>query len=167
MRNGRVGELKTIVAGVPGTDIGCPPQSEMPVPPDLDYELWQGPAPRAPYTEFRVHKPRAYERGGWMRHTYYCDGMIANWGAHLVDIAQWGNNSDRSGPVEVEGKGEFPPAESFWNVMLKFEIHYRYASGVRLIYKTDKPYCSLRGHEGHGLRRYEFRPGRSWFGARL
>ena len=60
VRNGRIGKLHTIRTGVPGTDVGCPPQAEMPVPPELDYERWQGPAPRAAYTEFRVHKPKAY-----------------------------------------------------------------------------------------------------------
>jgi predicted dehydrogenase len=120
----------------------------MPVPADLDYERWQGPAPRALYTLNRVHKPRSYERPGWMRHLFYCDGMITNWGTHLNDIAQWGNGSDRTGPVSVEGRGEYPPADSFWNVLLKFEVEYKYASGVRLIYKTDKPYVRFEGTEG-------------------
>ena len=148
VHNGRVGQLKKITAGVPGSDVASPPQQEMPVPPDLDYERWQGPAPRAPYTELRVHKPRAYERPGWMRHLYYCDGMVTNWGAHLIDIAQWGNNSDRSGPVSCEGRGEWPPAESFWNVLLKFEVEFKYANGVTLVYKTDDPYVKFEGTEG-------------------
>ncbi len=148
VRNGRIGELKVIGAGVPLGDVGCPPQPDMPVPTDLDYERWQGPAPRAPHTEARVHKTRAYERPGWMRHLYYCDGMVTNWGTHLNDIAQWGNNTDRTGPVAVEGRGEYPPADSFWNVLLNFEIEYRYANGVKLIYKTDKPYVVFEGTEG-------------------
>jgi hypothetical protein len=121
----------------------------MPVPGDLDYERWQGPAPRAPYTEARVHKPRDLRaRPGWMRHLYYCDGMITNWGTHLNDIAQWGAGTDRTGPVEVEGRGEYPPADSFWNVLLKFEVSCRYANGLRLIYKVDTPYTRFEGDEG-------------------
>lgn len=148
VRNGRIGKLHTMRSGVPFDDFACPPQSEMPVPPELDYERWQGPAPRAPYTEKRVHKPHSYERGGWMRHLYYCDGMITNWGCHLNDIAQWGNGTDRTGPVEVEGHGEWPPPTSFWNVPVTFEINYRYANGVHLIYKVDKPYVKFEGEEG-------------------
>lgn len=148
VRNGRIGQLKTITSGVPKGDVGCPPQPDMPVPPELDYERWQGPAPRASYTEKRVHKPKAYERPGWMRHLYYCDGMITNWGAHLNDIAQWGNDTDRTGPVEVEARGEYPEPSSFWNVLLAFEAQYRYANGVRLIYKTDQPYVRFEGTEG-------------------
>ncbi|HYW43796.1 MAG TPA: Gfo/Idh/MocA family oxidoreductase [Bryobacteraceae bacterium] len=154
VRNGRIGKLHTIRSGVPGTDVGCPPQPDMPVPDGLDYERWQGPAPRAPYTEKRVHPPKSYDRPGWMRHTYYCDGMVTNWGAHLNDIVQWGNNTERTGPVEVEARGAFPPAGSFWNVMLTFEAEYRYANGVRLYYKTDSPYVRFEGAEGWILAEY-------------
>lgn len=154
VRNGRIGKIHTIRAGVPGTDVGCPPQAEMPVPPELDYARWQGPAPHAPYTEKRVHTPHSYDRGGWMRHKYYCDGMVTNWGAHLIDIAQWGNNSERTGPVEVEARGTFPPADSFWNVMIGFEAEYRFASGVRLFYKTGSPYVRFEGSDGWILAEY-------------
>jgi myo-inositol 2-dehydrogenase / D-chiro-inositol 1-dehydrogenase len=146
--NGRIGKLKTIRTGVPELDTGCPSQPAMPVPAELDYERWQGSAPRAPYTEKRVHKPKAYQRPGWMSHLYYCDGMIANWGAHFNDVAQWGNGTDRTGPVEVEGKGSYPPPESFWNVLLRFDVRYRYANGVELIYKTDRAYVRFEGEEG-------------------
>jgi predicted dehydrogenase len=149
VRNGRIGKLHTIRTAVPEGDVGCPPQPEMPVPPELDYERWQGPATRAPYTEKRVHTPKSYDRPGWMRHRYYCDGMITNWGAHLNDIAQWGNGTDRTGPVEVEARGTYPPADSFWNVLLNFQAEYRYANGVRLFYKTDeKVYVRFEGSEG-------------------
>lgn len=156
VRNGRIGKLHTIRTGVPGTDVGCPPQPEMPVPPELDYERWQGPATRAPYTQKRVHTPGSYERPGWMRHRYYCDGMITNWGAHLNDIAQWGNGTDRTGPVEVEAQGTYPPPDSFWNVLLNFHAQYRYANGVRLFYKTDeRVYVRFEGSEGWIFAEYQ------------
>lgn len=149
VRNGRIGKVQKIEVGVPaGDDVVCPPCPEMPVPDELDYEKWLGPAPRAPYTLHRVHPRRSYGRPGWMRHLDYCDGMITNWGAHLCDIVQWGNGSQRTGPAEVEGRGEYPPAESFWNVLKTFEISYRFADGVRVVYKTDKPYVRFEGAEG-------------------
>jgi predicted dehydrogenase len=154
VRNGRIGKLEAIRAGVPATDVGCPPQPDMAVPAELDYERWQGPAPRAPYTEFRVHKPKTYGRPGWMRHTFYCDGMVSNWGAHLLDIAAWGADLERTGPVEVEARGEYPPTESFWNVMLRFEAECRYANGLRLYYKADQPYVRFEGSEGWILAEY-------------
>lgn len=156
VRNGRIGKLQTIRTAVPGTDVGCPPQPDMPVPPELDYERWQGPATHAPYTQKRVHTPKSYERPGWMRHRYYCDGMITNWGAHLIDISQWGNGTDRTGPVEVEAHGAYPPPDSFWNVLLNFHAEYRYANGVRLFYKTDeRVYVRFEGSEGWILAEYQ------------
>lgn len=148
IRNGRIGKVLRVTVGVPGTDVGCPPQPEMPIPPELDYERWQGPAPRAPYTEKRVHKPKAYERPGWMRHLYYCDGMITNWGTHLNNGAMWCTDLERTGPVEIEGTGTYPPAESFWNVLLSFEVHYRFANGIQWTYRTEQPYFKIEGTEG-------------------
>jgi len=147
--NGRIGKLHTIHVGVPdGDNVTCPPCPDMPVPEELDYEAWQGPAPRAAYTENRVHPPKDYGRPGWMRVLYYCDGMVTNWGAHLCDIAQWGHGTDRTGPVEIEGTGVYPPAGSLWNVLKTFEVRYRFADGVTMIYKTDSPYVRFEGSEG-------------------
>jgi len=148
IRNGRLGKIHTVTVGVPGSDVGCPPQPEMPVPKNLDYERWQGPAPRAPYTQKRVHPPNSYGRPGWMRHLFYCDGMITNWGTHLDDGAMWCCNLERTGPVEIEGAGTYPPAESFWNVLLKFEVKYRFANGINWTYRTEKPYFKIEGAEG-------------------
>jgi predicted dehydrogenase len=148
VRNGRIGKVHTVTVGVPGSDVGCPPQPEMPVPPELDYEAWQGSAPRAPYTEYRVHKPNAYERPGWMRHLYYCDGMITNWTTHWNDGAAFATGLDRTGPVEIEGTGEYPPADSFWNVLVKFEVKMRFANGIQWTYRTEKPYFKIEGSDG-------------------
>ncbi len=148
VRNGRIGKLHTIRTGTPVDKFEQPRIKEEPVPAELNYDFWLGPAPLAPYQEDRVHGRHAYQRAGWMRIRDYCDGMITNWGAHLNDIAQWGNDTDRTGPVEVEGRGTYPPDGSLWNVLQEFEITYRYASGVRLIYKTDKPYVRFEGSDG-------------------
>jgi predicted dehydrogenase len=145
--NGRIGKVHTIRTGVPAGDIACGPQPAMTVPVELDYELWLGPAPLAPYTEKRVHPRHSYNRPGWMRIRDYCEGMVTNWGAHLNDIAQWGNGTERTGPVEIEGSGKYP-SDGLWNVLLSFGIRYRYASGVQLIYKTSRPYVRFEGTDG-------------------
>jgi len=145
--NERIGRVHTIRTGVPAGDEACGPQQKMPVPEELDYELWQGPAPSSPYTETRVHPRHSYGRPGWMRVLDYCEGMVTNWGAHLNDIAQWGNGTERTGPVEVEGSGWFP-SDGLWNVLLSFEIRYRYANGVRLFYNISRPYVRFEGTDG-------------------
>jgi len=82
-----------------------------------------------------------------MRVLDYCDGVITNWGTHLVDIAQWGLDTDHTGPVEIVGKGEYPKS-GLWNVLLSFAIEYRYASGVRMFYNSDRPYIRFEGDGG-------------------
>jgi len=140
VRTGKIGQLKTIRTVAPCWNTPLPMQPTMPVPEELDYDMWLGPAPPAPYTEKRVHAPKTYtagyDRPGWYGNRTYCDGGICNWGYHPLDVAQWGNDSERTGPVEIEGRGEFPPSDGLWNVILGFELRYRYANGVELFYSN-------------------------------
>jgi len=154
VRNGKIGKLKSILTSTP-KDPTLAAQSEMPVPPELDYEMWLGPAPAAPYTGQRVH-PRhdAKSRPGWICVREYADGMMANWGAHLNDIAMWTNDTERTGPVEVEGTGKYPPSGNLWDVILEFEVHFLFANGVRLTCKTDEPLVRFEGSEGWVQVRY-------------
>ena len=131
VRNGRIGRLHTVKVGLP-TDPGNDPQPTMPVPPNLDYDFWLGPAPRAHYTEERVHPQNNYDRPGWLRMLDYGAGMITGWGAHHNDIAQWGMGTEYTGPVEIEGWGEYPK-DGLWDVHGNFRIEYTYANGVKVI----------------------------------
>lgn len=148
VRNGGLGKLRRIITGTP-SDSTIGSQPDMPVPPELDYEMWLGPAPFKPYTEQRVH-PRNQDKGrpGWICIRDYADGMMANWGAHLNDIAMWANNTEHTGPIEIEATGKFPPKGNLWDVVQEFEAHFLYAGGVRLTCKTDKPYMRFEGGEG-------------------
>lgn len=138
VRTGKIGQLKAIRTVAPCWNKPLPMQPAMPVPPELDYDMWLGPTPLAPYTEQRVHAPKSYvagyDRPGWYGNRTYCDGGIVNWGYHPLDIVQWGNNSEATGPIEVEGRGEFPPSDGLWNVILGFDVRCRYANGVELSY---------------------------------
>ena len=161
VRNGYIGKVRRVTACVPESDIACAPQPDMPVPEGLDYERWQGPAPRAAYTTKRVHPVKSYERPGWMRHLYYCDGMLTNWGSHIINGAMWATDTERNGPVEIEGTGIYPQRDSFWNVLLKFDIKYKFADGVEWIYRTEKPYFLIEGDEGWvraGFREFDAEP---------
>jgi len=87
VRNGRIGQLHTVKIGLP-TDPSGGNEQEMPVPPNLNYEMWLGATPLAPYTEDRVHSQASIgSRPGWLRIESYCLGMITGWGSHHVDIA--------------------------------------------------------------------------------
>ena len=143
VRNGRIGELRTVRIGLP-TDPAGRVEPEMPVPAHLNYEMWLGCTPLAPYTENRVHpqhrrqgglsleEVNVVDRPGWLRIESYCLGMITGWGSHHFDIAHWGMNTELTGPLEIEGRAQFPK-EGLWNVHGPFHIEAKYANGVTLI----------------------------------
>ncbi len=144
VRNGRVGKLQQIIVGF-GTDPGCGPKPTMPVPENLNYEMWVGPAPWAPYTEERVHPQNSISaRPGWLRISDYGAGMITGWGSHHLDIVQWGMGTEDTGPVEIQGEAEFPK-DGLWDVHGPFRIEYTYANGVKVI-------CADEGKVKGGVR---------------
>jgi predicted dehydrogenase len=154
VRNGRIGQLQTILVGVPGSVSSCPPQPPEPVPADLDYNLWLGPAPMAPYSYQRC---RPYtEKDGWSvwySISDYCMGMIGNWGVHHLDIAQWGNNTEHSGPIEIEGTAEFPRG-LLTDCCVRWQIVNRYSNGVTLVHMDDatsSKHPLQEGGHGHGV----------------
>jgi hypothetical protein len=148
VRNGRIGKLQRIYVAVPAELNGSAlsPQPNMPVPAELNYDMWLGPAWDVPYTEKRVHAIKAYGRPGWMRVSDYCNGMISNWGAHLMGIAQWGHNTEYTGPVSIEGTGDFD--KGLWNTMNRFDIKYKFADGVEVFFKIERPYVRFEGTDG-------------------
>ena len=102
-----------------------------PLPADLDYEMWIGPAPMKPYTKTCCTEWGAY-------HIYdYALGFIAGWGAHPLDIAQWGLDMDHTSPVFYEGKGEVPRGGLF-DTVENWDIHCRYANGVTMRFMSDR-----------------------------
>ncbi|MCF7957129.1 MAG: Gfo/Idh/MocA family oxidoreductase [Phycisphaerae bacterium] len=147
--NGYLGNVKRIEVGVPAGDKAGGIATPMAVPAELDYEMWVGPAPMKPYTLDRVHTPRSYARPGWMRCRDTCEGMITNWGTHLLDVAQLLNGTERTGPISVEGSGTYPkPGSGLWNVLLSFKAQFIYEKGVVLDYKIASPYIRVEGDEG-------------------
>lgn len=131
VRNGRIGKLKHVEVGLPGDPSG-PEAPPMPIPRNLDYDAWLGTTPEQYYTEMRVHPQNSFEdRPGWLRCEQFGAGMITGWGAHHIDTAHWGMDTERTGPVEIWGKAEFP-GSGLWDVHGPFETHARYANGVTM-----------------------------------
>ena len=137
VRNGRIGKLHTITVACPkGEEI--PEQPEMPIPQGFDYDRWLGPARKTPYTEKRVSTPFFF-----FISDYSPSGFVCAWGVHHLDIAQWANGTDDTGPVEVEGHGVYPKS-GLADTALTWKIEYKYSSGVRMIF-TD----STQNPEGY------------------
>lgn len=149
VHNGVIGDLVNVEVGVPGELNGSAlgPQETMPVPKELNYDMWLGPAFQAPYTMQRVHEPGTIDsRPGWLRISDYANGMITNWGAHLNDIALWGMKKEYELPVKAMGTGTFD--RGIWHTINAFEINYDYADGLKLKYSIDVPFVKFIGKDG-------------------
>lgn len=128
VRNGRIGKVHTVKIGLPG-DPGGPSVTEMPIPSNLNYNMWLGSTPEIPYNEIGVHPQNDYSRPGWLRNRSYGAGMITGWGQHHYDSAAWGMNTELTGPISVEALSEFPKS-GFWNVHGDFLVKQEYANGM-------------------------------------
>lgn len=100
VRNGAIGKVQRVECafGDPGIPCDLP---EEPMEPGLDWNLWIGPAPMRPYNS--VLSPRGVHNHfpQWRAYREFGGGMVTDWGAHHLDIAQWGLGMDDSGPVEI------------------------------------------------------------------
>lgn len=137
VRNGRIGNLHTIHAWSPdissqAASFHAPDGSMTPIPvPDgFDYDMWLGPAPFSPYTSDRCTSFGTYH------HYDNCIGFIAGWGAHPLDIAQWGNDSDDTVPVEYEGSGTIAHGGIF-ETIASWDIWGTYQNGVKLHFMSE------------------------------
>ncbi len=120
--NGRIGEIKTVEVHAPAGR-GGGSTDPIPVPEDLDYDTWLGPAPVTPYTKDRCTALGTYH------HYDNAIGFIAGWGAHPLDIAVWGWDLEDAVPVEIEGTGTIPE-EGLYNTITRWDVRGRYANGV-------------------------------------
>jgi myo-inositol 2-dehydrogenase / D-chiro-inositol 1-dehydrogenase len=140
VRNGRIGKLQRIEVILPKQPNGPGDPTPQPVPTGFDYDMWLGPAPFAPYT-----KDRIFFNFRWIWD--YSGGIICDWGAHLFDTAQWANNTERSGPVEVEGTGTHWEG-GLYNTVKDYDVTYRYANGVVMTCKPGNPSIKFIGTDG-------------------
>jgi predicted dehydrogenase len=122
--NRRLGKVKEIQVSVPGGKEG-PPFPEQPVPAYVDWDRWVGPAPMTAFHEDKL------QRDNHENITNFSLGMISCWGIHHLDIAQWGNGADRTGPQFVEGEGAFP-REGAFDAILRWKVSRQPRSHAQL-----------------------------------
>jgi predicted dehydrogenase len=125
VQKGIVGKVSAVNVTLPSPNwiarAGKPVPDSAP-PEGFDFNRWLGPAPLRPYNKNRVHY---LFRFYWD----YSGGQQTNFGAHHLDIAQWGLGMDDSGPISVEGSGVFNP-DGWYETPDTTDIKYTYASGV-------------------------------------
>jgi predicted dehydrogenase len=121
--NGRAGKITRIVVGLPdgGRSIGTPPV--MDPPPELDWDMWLGPAPKVPY--------RGVSHWDWRWILDYSGGQLTDWAGHHIDIANWGAGLEHTGPEEISGSGVYPP-EGIYDAPVEYDFLCRYANGIEM-----------------------------------
>ncbi|HEX4146217.1 MAG TPA: Gfo/Idh/MocA family oxidoreductase [Pirellulales bacterium] len=96
VRGGQLGKITNVIVGLPSSTPEGGPFPTAPVPEGLNWDFWQGQAPATDYVKERCH----YNFRWWYD---YSGGMLTDWGAHHIDIAQWGLNMENSGPTSIDG----------------------------------------------------------------
>lgn len=133
VQSGAIGKIEKVVCNVGRHNKISPPPgwSGMPVPEGFDYDMWLGPAAEAPY-----HEDRCFYNFRFI--SDYAGGQTTNFGAHSIDIAQWGLGMDGSGPVEVEHRYvDYLPEGSLFNAATYLGFRCKYPGGISLECRTD------------------------------
>lgn len=141
-RNGYLGRLHTVRVAVPGGR-ALPDAPPTPPPPDLDYEIWLGPAPYTPHNDLKCSF-------NWYFMADYCAGWIQSWGVHHIDMAQWGVPEFASGQIKVKGTADFPSA-GLADTSVTWRVEYRTANGLLLVFTDDGQHqigCRFEGEAG-------------------
>jgi predicted dehydrogenase len=141
VRNGKLGKIHTVRCGIPGVNLRGDRVPDSDPPQELDFDFWLGPAPRRPYNAQRVHYNFRF-------YWDYSGGQMTNWGAHHLDIAQWGLGTDDTGPVSIEGQARYDKEQLFEVPQWSEAIHH-YAHGVKLIVgQGEKGGTTFEGERG-------------------
>ncbi len=139
VRSGRIGKVQTVKVFLPnGPTGGWEPNSDP--PPELDWDMYLGPAPKVPY-----NKQRTFWNFRWFWD--YSGGQMTDWGAHHFDIAQWGLGTDLSGPISVEGTGTLP-TDGLYETYTSFNVTFKYSNGVTMIATNPEHGTRFEGTDG-------------------
>jgi predicted dehydrogenase len=123
VRNGRLGKIVRVEVGLPNGRPGAPRGVE-PVPPELDWDMWLGPAPWVPY--------RGVAHWDWRWVLDWGGGQLVDWIGHHLDIAHWALDLEQTGPVSISGTGVVPE-DGLYNAPTEYEVECRYKNGVTIV----------------------------------
>jgi predicted dehydrogenase len=140
VRNGRIGKLQKIYSQLPGGPGNPGDPKPKPVPPGLDWDMWLGPAPWYPYRE-GLHMYH------WRWNRDYSGGQLTDWGAHQLDTVQLANDTEHTGPVQVEGTGK-RHENGLYDTFHEYHLTYRYANGVELQVDSGGTGLRFEGSDG-------------------
>ncbi len=122
VQSGRIGKLRHLLSSLPSGRHGGPFAGSA-VPAELNWDVWQGQAPRKEYVKERCHSDFRY----WWD---YSEGTLTDWGAHHNDIALWGQGPAILGPVSVSAQALRDPVPGGYSFPSLYRVEYTYANGV-------------------------------------
>ncbi len=138
--SGKIGKMKALEVFAPNGGAGGTTQ-EAPVPPNLNYDMWVGPAPFKPYTPDRCKTPGTY----WIYD--YSIGYLAGWGAHPLDLLVWGCDCDLAGPMTFQGTGKIP-TEGLYDTVYDWDVTIQMAHDVTMTFKPGGDSTKFIGEDG-------------------
>lgn len=131
VRNGLIGKVSRVEVGLPkGHNV---PEGDATIktpPSDLNYDFWCGPSEKLPYMEARHH-------WSWRWTTAYGGGQLMDWIGHHNDIAHWGLDMDKSGPISVEAKNWVYPETEVYDSPVDYEVHSKYANDLDVVISSN------------------------------
>ena len=124
VRNGRIGKIVRVEVGLPSGGRGPAANPNAQIPAGLDWDFWLGPAPYRPFQGvYDIQWRWVLDWGG---------GQLMDWIGHHGDIAQWGLDCDRSGPVSFEGSCP-DDREGIYDSPKSYRIECEYANGIKML----------------------------------
>jgi predicted dehydrogenase len=153
VRAGRIGTVRKITCGIGGF-APSPKIPAVPVPEELDWDFWLGPAPKVAYRalpEMRkgygggvpLYSNAHYAFRNWHE---YSGGKLTDWGAHHVDIACWAIDANDTGPskvtplnytLPVDYKDGYPLVDDMYNIATNFNVRAAMPNDVELLITSD------------------------------
>jgi predicted dehydrogenase len=132
VRNGRIGKVHTVEVGLP-TGFSGGNYPVQPVPENLDWNFWLGPAPWWTYQPFGKDGPH----WDWRWIMDYSGGQLTDWAGHHIDIAHWGLGLEHTGPIEIEGSAIYPK-DGIYDAPMRYKFTCKYADGLTMIVANDR-----------------------------
>ena len=114
-------------------------------PDGFDYKMWAGTTPDAAQTAARCHF-----NFRWIDD--YAPGYVTDWGAHFIDVAHWGMDSDNGGPIEIVANKVKRREATIYDAVESFDIRYVYPDNVELrMFSTENTsilfFCRFKVHQ--------------------
>ncbi len=153
VQHGRIGTVRKVTCGIGGMP-ASPVIPVVPVPEELDWDFWLGPAPKVPYRalpEMRtgygggvpLYSNGHYSFRNWHE---YSGGKLTDWGAHHVDIACWAIGASDTGPSKVtpldyalacEYQDGHPVVDDRYNVATRFNIQAAMPGDIEMLITSE------------------------------